>query len=513
MSEQVWIELQPRGARFAVQRGTPLQDVLFEHGVEFPCGGKGRCKGCRVRVLSGNVPANERDQAILSTAEIADEWRLACCHDADGDLVLDIGQWEETILADDTPFTFEPAEGLGVAVDVGTTTLVAQLLDRRTGRVLAVTSAMNPQAAHGADIMSRVQFAAEPAGHAKMVSLIREAVGRMVADLLATVDGSQTAGGTPAAEQLRRVVLVGNTVMHHLFCGLSVECLSRVPFETDDGGLQRFGPVDLGWSLPAAVRVEFLPILGSFVGSDLLAGILATRLQESERPVGLVDLGTNGEIIIGDRTRMLCASTAAGPAFEGARITMGMRAATGAISEVRIEDGKLVCHVLGGAEPRGLCGSGLVDAVAAGLNLNAILPTGKFASDDRQMPLAGSVILNQCDVRELQLAKAAIAAGIDLLIEQWGVGRDKLDTLYIAGAFGNYVNLASARRIGLIDWPAERVRVVGNTALLGAKLALFTTDGEPASFDHILSRMTHVPLASDPKFMDAYVDAMTFPEE
>lgn len=505
MSDKVRIELQPLGQRFEVKRGTNLQDVLFDHGVEFPCGGKGTCKGCRVRVTAGDLPITARHREMLGESELAAGWRLACCGRADADLTLDIGQWEETILADNTSFAFSPQPGLGVAVDLGTTTLVAQLIDRQTGRVLAVESALNPQAAYGADLMSRVQFAVEPAGRDKLCGLIRTTIGEMLQTLL---------GSSPAGAAVHRIAIVGNTAMHHLFCGLDMSPLAAVPFETEQGGLQTLTPADLGWSgmdALADARIEFLPCLGSFVGSDILAGILATRLHASDAPVGLVDLGTNGEIVIGNRERMLCASTAAGPAFEGARISMGMRAATGAISQAQIVAGALDCRVIGDVAPRGICGSGLVDAVAAGLQLGAIGVNGRLTDGRKEFALAGPVRLNQADIRELQLAKAAIAAGIRLLIDQWGIGPDDLAALYIAGAFGNYINLASARRIGLIDFPAEKVQAVGNTALLGAKMALFRRDDEPGDYADLRPRVQHVGLASDPQFMDAYVDAMTFP--
>lgn len=510
MNENVWIELQPLGRRFQVARGTNLQDVLFAHGVEFPCGGKGTCKGCRVRVVAGELPISPKQRAMLSEAELAAGWRLACCGRADSDLTLDIGQWEETILADSSSFSFAPRDGLGVAVDLGTTTLVAQLIDRQTGRVLAVESALNPQAAYGADVMSRVQFAVDPAGREKLCGLIRGELGDMLESLLSTAG---------RVGNVHHITIVGNTAMHHLFCGLDVAPLAAVPFETAHGGLHSFTTAELGWNTPeasahaSAARVDFLPALGSFVGSDILAGILATRLHESDAPVGLVDLGTNGEIVIGNRQRMLCASTAAGPAFEGARISMGMRAATGAISQVRIRDGSLECHVIGNVTPRGICGSGLVDAIAAGLELGAIQPNGRLADNRKEFVLAEPVRLNQADIRELQLAKAAIAAGIQLLIEQWGIAPDDLTALYIAGAFGNYINLAGAQRIGLIDFPAEKVQVVGNTALLGAKMSLFSSDGESGEYTDIRKCVEHVGLASDPRFMDAYVDAMSFPAD
>jgi len=213
---------------------------------------------------------------------------------------------------------------------------------------------------------------------------------------------------------------------------------------------------------------------------------------------------------------MLCSSTAAGPAFEGARIAMGMRASTGAISEVLLENDNVVCRVLGQTEPRGICGSGLVDAVAVGLELGIIKPTGRMisgetsASGERQWTLCAPVVLSQTDIRELQLAKGAIAAGIGLLLNQWGASLDDLNHLYLAGAFGNYISRSSARRIGLIKFPLQKVQPVGNTALLGAKLSLFITDN--SVYDTIRSRIQHVGLNEDPNFQDAFVDEMSFPD-
>jgi uncharacterized 2Fe-2S/4Fe-4S cluster protein (DUF4445 family) len=252
--------------------------------------------------------------------------------------------------------------------------------------------------------------------------------------------------------------------------------------------------------------------LGGFVGSDLLAGILATNLSERDELNGLVDLGTNGEIVIGNRHRVLCASTAAGPAFEGARISMGMRAATGAISEVKVEAGALNCRVLGNVVPQGLCGSGLVDAVAAGLDLGRIQPSGRFAGGAANWELAAPVVLTQSDIRELQLAKGAIAAGIRILLDRFGSSAGELKKLYLAGAFGNYINRASAQRIGLINFPSEQVEAAGNTALLGAKLALFLPEGEDGSFATLRQRTEHIALNADQRFQDTFVEEMAFPQ-
>jgi uncharacterized 2Fe-2S/4Fe-4S cluster protein (DUF4445 family) len=230
-------------------------------------------------------------------------------------------------------------------------------------------------------------------------------------------------------------------------------------------------------------------------------------MHESGGLVGLIDLGTNGEIAFGTRERILCASTAAGPAFEGGRITMGMQAATGAISEVRVVEGRLECRVLGGAAPRGLCGSGLVDAVAAGLELGLISPSGRLSNGGAAFAICPPVALAQSDIRELQLAKGAIAAGIRIVLDLLGRSEVEVERLYLAGAFGNYINRASARRIGLIDFPEEKIEPAGNTALLGAKLALFGTP-----FEGVRRRVEHLSLAADRRFQEIYVEEMAFPE-
>lgn len=497
------ITLRPVQTDLTAPGGTALRDLLFAQGVEFPCGGQGRCRGCRVRVLEGKASVNDAQRERLSADEIADGWRLACQCSLEDDLVIELRQWDAAILVDDSTFAFEPRAGLGVAVDLGTTTLVAQLLDLSTGHVLAVRTALNSQARFGADVMSRVQFAVAKDGALQLRDLIRQQIGTLISQLV-------FAAGVPD-EKIEDVVVVGNTVMHHLFCGLDAEPLSRYPFESDQLGLQTFRPGELGWKFSDVGRVRFLPCLGGFVGSDILAGILATSLNEREDLTGLVDLGTNGEIVIGNRRQLLCASTAAGPAFEGARISMGMRAATGAISEVTVEGQAIHCHVLGNVPPQGLCGSGLVDAVAAGLEVERIQPSGRFTDGSGAWELAAPVILTQSDIRELQLAKGAIAAGIRMLLDRFGASAVDLKKLYLAGAFGNYINRVSAQRIGLINFPAEKVEAAGNTALLGAKLALFRSDGEDGSYARLRHQTEHVALNADLSFQETFVKEMAFP--
>ncbi len=491
-AERVRIQLEPLSIGVEVVRGGWLQSALPEFGVEFPCGGTGQCGGCRVRVLSGSLPITGEDLAVFSAQELADGWRLACQARAQTPLVLECGQWHMDVLTDDSGLWCGLKVGLGIAIDLGTTTIAAQTIDMTTGSVLGVQTSLNPQASFGSDVMSRIKAALSGAD---LTSAVRRALGQMIA---------KVAGGRE--EEIAEVVLVGNTVMHHLFAGLEVEPLAHVPFRSPQMGVQRFQPGEMGWNLPPDCRIRFERCLGGFVGSDILAGIVAVGMHRAEDLLALVDLGTNGEIAIGNRHGIVCASTAAGPAFEAGAIRMGMRAVTGAISRVTVLDGAMRATVIGDGPARGICGSGLVDALAAGLQSGAILPSGRIANGTKLLPVMDPVILSQADIRELQLAKAAIASGFKILLKRLGVSADRLESIALAGAFGNYVRAESAVGIGLIEAPIERIHARGNTALRGAKM-LLASAGEPA-----LPAIEHVSLAGERDFQDEFASCMSFPE-
>lgn len=488
---KVRIELVPLGAILEVDRGTILDNVLMTRGMEFPCGGLGTCGGCRVQVLEGQIEATPEDQAVLSQQELADGWRLACRAHAESPLKLKVEQWTMPVLTDDTQLARTRRTGLVVAIDLGTTTIVAQLLDLSTGKLLGLRTGLNPQTIQGADVMSRVRFTFNSN---ELTTLIRDFLGTMVHDL-----------ASGREEEIVEVVLVGNTVMHHLFCGLDIEPLSHVPFASPNLGEQRFTARDLGWRLPSWAVIRFLPCIGGFVGSDILAGILAVGLHTGKDLRALIDLGTNGEISLGNRDKILSASTAAGSAFEAGSIKMGMRAATGAISRVFLNHKGMECTVIGDVEPRGICGSGLVDAVAAGLDGSIIGTSGRFTNGSKEFTVGGTIKLWQADVRELQLAKGAIASGLRILLDRWGAGIEDVKEVYLSGAFGNYVRAESAVRIGLLETSENRLVPSGNTALRGAKLLIGVEDFP------VLNLIEHVGLASDPHFQDRFVECMAFP--
>ncbi len=502
MSDKVQITLEPSGRILSVARGEPLRELLFEHGVEYPCGGRARCRSCRVRVVGGHAEPTPEDRQALGERAVAEGWRLGCRLIPTTDLVLAVAQWQGPVLEDRTAVAVQPRPGLGVAIDLGTTTLVAQLVDLTVGMVLATEVALNPQGSYGADLISRMEASLRDDVGDQLRELIRRRLGEMIARLL-----EQAPAGTP----LQEVILVGNTVMHHIFCGHALAPLAAAPFETDAGGLAEFKASELGWELAGNPPARFLPCLGSFVGSDILAGVLASGMGQADDFQALLDLGTNGEIVVGNAAGMLCASSAAGPAFEGARIVQGMRADLGAIDRVEWTGESFRCHVIGNSRARGLCGSGLVDAVAAGLTGGLILPTGRLRDRVEPLALAEGVGLRQQDIRELQLAKGAIAAGLRLLADQRGCGLRQLERTFLCGAFGNSISPASARRIGLIHAGEDTICPLGNAALLGARMVLL--GGEPAwdELERLQGRIAHRALGSDPAFMDTYVEEMNFP--
>lgn len=478
------VEIRPEDAR-------ELRDILFDEGVEFPCGGESLCGGCRIRVLEGNVPITSEMRAALPDRELAEGWRLGCRAQRVGRVRLAVGQWSADVLSDEARVPFEPAAGWGAVIDLGTTTLVVQLVNRLNGEVEGVRTALNPQARHGSDIMTRIQFDLERPG--VLTGLIRESLGTMLEDL--------SAGRT-----LEEVLLVGNTVMHHLFCGFSVEPLSCVPFRSPALASCRIDARTLDWNAPVRGAVDFIGCAGGFVGSDLLAGLLAVGFLESDGDQVLIDLGTNGEIAAGNRLGIRCASTAAGPAFEAGRIARGMRAATGAIDRVEVRDGALLARVIGGGEPAGICGSGLVDAIAAALELGLVDARGRIQAAGKRIQIAGDVALTQADIRELQLAKGAVAAGLSLLAEPHA------QSFHLAGAFGNYMRADSARRIGLLPGWAPTVHAAGNTALRGARMLLLAPSRRTAWLQAFSSIVTHVELHAEPHFEDLFVESLSFPE-
>jgi len=493
MQQKVNITLEPLGKLIEVNTGTPLIDVLHEFGVEFPCGGKGACGNCKVKLLDGELKIDSIQQQKLDKLKLSDNWRLACQCNAETDITLEISQFENIILADNSTFEFTPKTGFGIAVDLGTTTIVVQLINLENGHILDSVSDINPQAKFGGDLIARIQSCLD-GNKPEMQNMIRQKIGDVIQSIL-----------KKHPVEVANIIIVGNTVMHHIFSGLDVQSLSFYPFNSPNLGTQKFTPKELNWNLPVETEIQFSPSIGSFVGSDILAGIAATKMAERKEFSILIDLGTNGEIVVGNSDKIICASTAAGPAFEGAKISQGMRATTGAISSVNFKNNELQSHVIGNVKAKGICGSGLIDVIAILLNQEKIAMFGEINSGEEKIEIMKGVYITQQDIREFQLAKAAIAAGVQLLINQLKITYDDIDKVFIAGGFGNFLNIQNVIRTGLIESAEDKIVKLGNTALIGAKMFLF--ENEDFTQD-ILNKTTHINLEADGTFQDVYIDKM-----
>ena len=483
--ERYTVLFQPNNVSVTVDAGVTLLQAQIAAGLhpDAPCGGKGTCGKCKVNLGGQEV--------------------LSCQTPVDRDMVVTIPMSQEANILTDGIKTQLIADGTNdyvIAFDIGTTTVVAYLLDGKTGELLANSSCMNPQSQFGADVISRIQHALDGGGE-ELQRCIRVALGKL------TRKTAQMAGIEPA--QIGVAAIVGNTAMHHLLLGIDTNPLVTPPYMPN---VFEALELDAEGILPINGKVRVLPNIAGFVGGDTVGCMVATRFDQLEELTLMIDIGTNGEMVLGNKDRRIACSTAAGPAFEGAKISCGMRGAEGAVDHVWLEDGQVKYHVIGDAEVKGLCGSGLLDLVAVLLDTEIIDESGYVEDDEYQLDDT-CVILTQKDVREVQLAKAAIRAGIELMSDKLGVAVEDIKQVYLAGAFGNYMKAASACRIGMIP-PCllDRVVPIGNAAGEGSKLA--ASNYEEFKYSQTLAVNTEfLELASMPEFQDCYVDALEFAEE
>lgn len=495
----------------------------------------------RKRYIEVSPPQRGNDEADLSRLE-----RILGPLEADLDLLRELprclreSQFRGTaVVADGELIDFEPGNteetSHAVAVDVGTTTLVAMLVDLRSGRELAVASRLNPQTRFGDDVLARVLYAQENSqGLQELQGAVVETINEMIGTL------AEEAGID--RRRVYEITFSGNTTMQQLLSGLDPRHLGEVPFVPVTSNRLLLSATRLGLKIHPRGRAYVLPVIGGFVGGDTVSGILATGLADSPGPTLLVDIGTNGEIVLWANGKLSAASTAAGPAFEGARITQGMRAAVGAIEKVVVDD-RLHVHVIGGARAIGLCGSALLDAAAELLRHRVLTPEGRLSPPDElpgdllpdlrgrvvvqregktafilasesESGIGRPIVLTQRDFRELQLASGAIRAGIGVLLRREGLTPADLDAVYLAGGFGNFIRRKNAQRIGLLPEQIERhrIRYCGNTSLAGARLVAVSRKARGLA-EELARRIEHVDLSSDPDFRWAFAEAMIFPSE
>lgn len=465
-------------------RGEPLLSELLRGYAGAPqavCGGRGVCKKCRVRAEGALSPAP------------ADGYCLSCQSRVTGDARVELPRRTRLSIVEDGSLPALDidgrAEGLGLAADIGTTTVVVRLFDLKSGAPLGTASAVNPQTAFAADVIGRIGAAMEG-----QLALLQA----QIRDCLSALTQQVCAQAQADTQAIRRRVITGNTTMLYLYHGMDPKSLSCLPFEPDE----RFGFTRDGCYYP--------PCPDAFVGADITCAVMASGMTARAETSLLIDLGTNGELALWHGGALICCATAAGPAFEGGGIQCGSGAVEGAIDAVEAAQGALRCHVLGERAAESLCGSGLIDAVAALLEMGRIDETGAMEEDT--LPLCGSVVLTQRDVRQFQLAKAAIAAGIETLLQRAGLRAEEVQRLYIAGGFGQHLPIRSAVAVGML--PAalqERVTVLGNGALSGAAMLLCPKYSAEAERTVRLARC--INLGADAAFSDSFIEHMLFDTE
>lgn len=467
---------------------------LLQGSLSFPCAGNHTCGKCKIKISGNVLPPEEEELKFLTQKELQSGIRLACFVRVKGKAVVETIEQKHSIAAyqDEIP-VLTPGKGAICAVDIGTTTVVVALYSAETGKLLSQEMEPNEQKAYGADVISRIE-SCKKLGVEVLSRAIREQVESMYQKALSRTN----------AETVSKMVVTGNTTMLHIFEGFSPESIGVYPFDT----VSLFGTV-------SEFHGAYLPrCVGAYVGADVMCSVTASGMLSHEENSILADMGTNGEMALYRDGKLTCCSTAAGPAFEGAGLSCGSAAVDGAVSAARLRDGKLELAVIGGGEPKSICGSGVISLISLFKDSEIIDETGRFT----EIPCEHigrlengcfilkdtSIGLSQQDIRQIQLAKSAICAGILTLSKETDTPLADIQKLYIAGGFGAHINIDEAVNIGLIPKEfREKCVVLGNAALGGAAEIALGYD-EPGQI------YSEFSLSASPTFMDYYVDCMMF---
>lgn len=519
--------------------GTPAPDsTLFDFaeslGITVPtsCHKQGKCRECLLEIEAGSeflTPPAPQESHLGGRFRLACRTRLSApgevrCHTLRrGSLRIEtetmglpetrrrldpaVTRDGKHVLLDGVPLAESESPLLGLAIDIGTTTVVLRLYDLESGRLAATQSFENPQRFGGSDIMARIRYDGEHAGRLlqrTLLGYLTRAITSLPAD--------------PAT--IYEMVVVGNPTMRDLFFGLNVQGIGVIPYRSTTEAAYREGRaatttlsvVAKRLRLPVhpEARVFGLPLIGSHVGADAAACLLATGIGEGEEVSAILDIGTNTEVIMGNRHRLIAASCPAGPAFEGGGVTYGMPALDGAIERINLRDNNVEINVINNVEPVGVCGSGLVDLLSELRRTNQMNEQGRLEHDAESFLIdeKTGICLSEADINELAQAKGANAAGLRVLVDTYGLNR--IDRLYLAGGFSRHLDVDAACRIGLVpDLPRNRIVKVGNAALEGASIALLSVSRRK-ELEEQVKRVEHVRLETHPQFFDFFVDGCQF---
>ncbi|WP_302681066.1 ASKHA domain-containing protein [uncultured Megasphaera sp.] len=508
-----------REVRLTCPGGCRVHDYIQSQGtaLAMSCGGKGMCGKCRVRVVRGRLPVTPEDKRIFSEAQLAQGWRLACkavTREA-VEIVVPVQEQQgfsalAAEAADEGALSLAADHDYGLAVDIGTTTLAAALVDCTDGKILATATAVNSQRSFGADVVSRIGAACHGKGKA-LQKAVRRDLTRLMKQLLKDHPGT--------AARCRQMAIAANTTMLHLLMGWPCDGLGDWPFHPVSLGGKTYRAQEvLGPQSPLAdATVTLLPGMSTYVGADITAGIWQCGLASSDDVSLFVDLGTNGEMVLGNKDQRFIASAPAGPALEGGKLTWGTGSVPGAICGVRIERGRAKVRTIDHTVPVGICGTGILEAMAGLVREGLVDETGKLVEPyfHKGFPLASTldyqrITLSQQDIREIQMAKSAIRAGIESLIERSGISRQRVHQVFLAGGFGYYLDPQKAAVIGLLPADlAERTTAVGNTSLKGA-IGLLTGAVTLEELQAIAAGVEEIVLGNDEAFQRLYIDYLNF---
>ncbi len=517
------------------EKNESLLDAMKRHQIYIPayCAGRGTCKKCRIQLLEGTLPITEADRKAFDEEALARGMRLSCQAYPQEECKLALHSDSEAafeVLTSSVEYktTIHAAakDTYGIAVDIGTTTIAMELVAHSSGHVCATDSRINHQRAWGADVISRIQASIDGAGNALKYSICT--------DLLDGFEALLMQSGI-TVEQVADVAVAANTTMCHLLMGYPCHSLGVSPFTPVNIDVIRTTVLDVMGDVAAErmaelagtndhwenvfknIRLMILPGISTFVGADIVGGLLVSDFARNEDVSMLIDLGTNGEMVIGNKDRRIATSTAAGPAFEGGNISCGIGSVKGAICSVTLEDGGMHWQTIGGGAPVGICGTGVLDITAelvehglvdeTGLLDDAYFDHGVYIAD----ALSGEPItFTQKDVREIQLAKAAVRAGIEVLMKRYGVAASEISCVYLAGGFGFRLDITKAIAIGLLPEDfCGKIKIAGNASLAGARACLLD-EAHLTLAKELAGHTQEISLGNDADFNEYYMDAMYF---
>jgi uncharacterized 2Fe-2S/4Fe-4S cluster protein (DUF4445 family) len=517
------IIFEPEHKQIFIHEDATILEAASQAGIilNTSCGGKGTCNKCSVYI--------GRDERKV----------LACQYKIHSDLTVKIptesryfkpkilesgvsGQKAHADIYKRYQKTSQKERIFGMAVDIGTTTVVAKLIDMANSEVLATEATLNPQSQYGDDVISRIAFADSQENLKILQKTIIDCINDLITNLCRKISID--------SNSVYELCAVGNTTMSHIFLGFPITQLGFSPYKAYSLDAYDFQASKLGLKMNPAGNVHTVENIAGFVGSDTISVALASDIDSTEQMTLIIDIGTNGEIVLGSGDNLYAASCAAGPAFEGGRINSGSRAAQGAIEAVILNEDDIDFDVIGNSQPRSICGSGLIDAVSVMLELGVLEKSGRFADFDslkKKLPaailkrlikhngesaffLTETVFLNQSDIRHIQLAKAAIHAGIKLLLKKLNIEASDIEQVFLAGAFGNYIRRESALKIGLLPEIAlEKIHFVGNAAASGAQMILLSTQSRTKA-RQLAQKIQYIELANSPDFQEVFADCINF---